>query len=180
MRCSSTKLEGAALVLSPEKLSLMGEACCLPPAHCWGHSLIVLCGYHSLAPCQKSLWNGAGPYWGFLQTARLVAPLSMCSTQECIGGVGSAEVWGLDGAGCAVLARFALVFCGRRPGAKALVQRACPQGNRKAGCADSKLRRGCQPLTGSWLVPTRDCVLMQGFGAGKWSPPAPLFLEKSP
>ena len=48
-RCSSTELQGAFLVLFPEKLSLVGQACsqtrCLSPAHCW--PLLAL-----LAHCQ--------------------------------------------------------------------------------------------------------------------------------
>ena len=44
-----------------------------------GHAGV--CGYFLLAPGQESLWCGAGPCRGCSHSARLVAPLSMGSSQ---------------------------------------------------------------------------------------------------
>lgn len=50
---SSTELQGALLVLFPEKLLLVGEMCgqtrCAIPAHCWSSTLNGLCGFLPLS-----------------------------------------------------------------------------------------------------------------------------------
>ena len=149
----------------------MGGACsqirCLPPAHCWDHSQTGMCGYLLLSLKPETLWSGAGSCWGWLHSARLVAPLWVALAK------GVLRTWGQvpDVSKVCVGLRWEETW------SQAWMEGACLQENVGVGHTVSKLSRACWFCTGS---PTGVCVSRLWGGGEKWCQPAPLFLKKSP
>lgn len=121
---SSTELQGALLVLFPEKLLLVGEMCGQTryaiPAHCRSSTLNGLCGFLPLSPGQLwCSWEGVGVVLTPVGDACILPHswnhFGWTFAESVLEGVGSQENVEVGmGVVLVMLARFALFCFGRK------------------------------------------------------------------